>query len=52
VAFQDLKGAYKQEGDRLVIDSDRTRQNGFKLEEERLRLDASYKCFTQRMVRH
>ena len=33
VAFQYLKGAYKQEGERLFMrmDSDRTRRNGFKL---------------------
>ena len=33
VAFQYLKGAYKQEGERLPVrvDSDRTRGNGFKL---------------------
>ena len=33
VAFQYLKGAYKQEGDLLFTwsDSDRTRGNGFKL---------------------
>ena len=33
VAFQYLKGAYKQEGERLFmrVDGDRTRGNGFKL---------------------
>ena len=33
VAFQDLEGAYKQEGEWLfmTVDSDRTRGNGFKL---------------------
>ena len=33
VAFQYLKGAYKQEGEQLFMrgDSDRTRGNGFKL---------------------
>ena len=33
VAFQYLKGAYKQEGERLFtrVDSDRTRGNSFKL---------------------
>ena len=33
VAFQYLKGSYKQEGERLFmrVDSDRTRGNGFKL---------------------
>ena len=38
VAFQYLKGAYKQEGERLFarVDSDRTRGNGFKLRWGRL----------------
>ena len=38
VAFQYLKGSYKQEGDQLFLwsNSDRTRENGFKLKEGRL----------------
>ena len=50
VAFQYLKGAYKQEGERLFtrVDSDRTRGNGFKLGQGRFRL----KFFTQRVVTH
>ena len=38
VAFQYLKGVYKQEGERLFmrVDSDRTRGNGFKLKQGRL----------------
>jgi len=34
LAFQDLKEAYKQEGEWVFIrlDSDRTRENGFKTE--------------------
>ena len=38
VAFQYLKGAYKQEQEWLFarVDSDRTRGNGFKLRQERL----------------
>jgi len=41
VAFQYLKGVDKQEGQRLFtrVDSDRTRQNGFKLRQGRFRLE-------------
>ena len=44
-AFQYLKGAYKQEGDQLFTQSDmhRTRRNGFKLKEEKYRLDVRRK---------
>ena len=54
VAFQYLKGAYKQEGERLSmrVDSDRTRGNGFKLRQGKLRLDIRRKFFTQREVAH
>ena len=54
VAFQYLKGAYKQEGERLFVrvDSDRTRGNGFELREGRFRLDIRRKFFTQRVVAH
>jgi len=52
-AFQYLRGAHKQEGDELFRQSQsgRTRENGFKLKEGRIRLDVRKKCFTQRVVR-
>ena len=52
-AFQDLKGAYKQEGSQLFtrIDNGRTRGKGLKLKEGRFRLDIRVKFFTVRAVR-
>ncbi|GAB0209597.1 hypothetical protein GRJ2_003425400 [Grus japonensis] len=53
-AFQYLKGAYKKSGEGLFIRecSDRTRGNGFKLKEGRLRLDVRKKFFPVRVVRY
>ena len=54
VAFQYLKGVYKHEREWLFmrVDSDRTRGNGFKLGQGKLRLDIRRKFFTQRVVTH
>ena len=54
MAFQYLKGAYEQEGQQLItrVDSDRTRENGFKLRQGRFRLDIRRKLLTQRVVMH
>ena len=54
MAFQFLKGAYKQEGEWLFtsVDIDRTRGNGFKLGQGRFRLDIRRKFFTQGVVTH
>ena len=55
VAFQYLKGAYKQEWEWLFtrVDSDRIRGGGgLKLSQGRFRLDTRRKFFTQGVVRH
>ncbi|KGL88431.1 hypothetical protein N301_14632, partial [Charadrius vociferus] len=53
VAFQYLKGAYRRAGEGLFTRacSDRTRGNGFKVEEGRFRLNIRKKFFTLRVVR-
>jgi len=54
VAFRYLKGAYKQDGDRLFSKTccNRTRGNGFELKVCRFRLDMRKKFFTVRVVKH
>ena len=52
MAFQYLKGAYKQEGEWLFTRGNRTRGNSFKLRQWRFRLDIRRKFFTQRVVTH
>lgn len=51
--FQYLKGDYKKDEDRLFSRTcnDRTRSNGFKLKEGRIRLDIREKFFTMRVVK-
>jgi len=53
-AFQYLKGAYKNNGERIVTKAcgDRTRGNGFTLREGRFRLDIRKKFFMMRVLKH
>jgi len=53
VAFQYSKGADKKDGDRLFSRAccDRTRGDGFKPKEDKVRLDIRKKCFTVRVVK-
>jgi len=53
-AFQYLKGAYKRAGEGHFTRAcrDRTRGNGFKLQEGRFGLDKRKKFFAMRVVRH
>jgi len=53
-AFQDLKGAYRKDGEGLFtrVCSDRTGRTGCKLKEGRFRLDIRKKFFSMMLVRH
>ncbi|KFQ62701.1 hypothetical protein N334_01161, partial [Pelecanus crispus] len=53
-AFQYLKEAYRKDVDNLFSQAccDRTRSNGFKLKEDRFRLDIRKKFFTVSVVKH
>ena len=53
-AFQYLEGGYRKAGGELLIraGNNRTKGNGFKLEEGRFRLDIRKKLFTVKVVRH
>ncbi|KFP89808.1 hypothetical protein N311_04415, partial [Apaloderma vittatum] len=52
-AFQYLKGTYRKAGEGLFtrVSTDRTRGNGFKLKENRFRLDLRKKFFSTRVAR-
>jgi len=52
--FQQLKGAYRKDGDKRFSRAccDRTRSNSFKLKEGRFRLEIMKKFFMVRVVKH
>ena len=54
MASQNLQGSCKKEGDRPLsrVHCDWAREDGFKLEQERFRLDIRKKFCTIRVVRH
>ncbi|PKU42037.1 hypothetical protein llap_7659 [Limosa lapponica baueri] len=54
MAFQYLKGAYRRDGEGFFMRecNNRTRDNGFKLEDGRFQLDTRKKFFTVSVVRH
>ena len=54
VAFQNLKGVYKKDGDRLFsrVCSDSTRGSGFQLKEGQPRLDIRKTFVTTEVVKH
>jgi len=53
-AFQYLKGPCRKDGENIFIKAccNRTRSNGFKLKEDRFRLERRKKFFTMRVVEH
>jgi len=53
VAFQYLKGAHKKDGNKCFrrAHCNRTKGNGFKVKEDRFRLDIENKFFTVRVVK-
>ncbi|CAM5145727.1 unnamed protein product [Natator depressus] len=53
-AFNYLRGGSKEDGSRLfsVVEDDRTRSNGLKLQWGRFRLDIRKNLFTRRVVKH
>ncbi|CAM4598042.1 unnamed protein product [Lepidochelys kempii] len=53
-AFNYLRGGSKEDGSRLfsVVEDDRTRSNGLKLQWGRFRLDIRKNIFTRRVVKH